>query len=223
MNSRSWSHNPTPQPLGHGHIWCLRERSNLRIRLFRPVLVHLSYTGEFGGDGENRTLIGWVQTSSPPVERRPHGCGGGNRTHLMAAYETAVRSSSSSPHQTGPRSQDRTDGLSIIGRVLNQLSFSRWSPAPESNSLHRFTGAAHRQQCLRGVKPGASGANRTLVGRLPCACSATELHRLEPKGGFEPPSELYESSVLPTKLLRHGASNRIRTGVWTMARSNPSR
>jgi hypothetical protein len=223
LNSRSWSHNPTPQPLGHRHIWCLRERSNLRIRLFRPVLVHLSYTGESGGDGENRTLIGWVQTSSPPVERRPHGCGGGNRTHLMAAYETAVRASSSSPHQTGPGSQDRTDGLSIIGRVLNQLSFSRWSPVPESNSLPRFTGAAHRQQCLRGAKPGASGANRTLVGRLPCACSATELHRLEPKGGFEPPSELYEGSVFPTKLLRLGASNRIRTGVRTMARSNPSR
>ena len=99
MNSRSWSHNPTPQPLGHGHIWCLRERSNLRVRLFRPALVHLSYAGELGGDGENRTLIGWVQASHPPVERRPHGCGGGNRTHLMAAYETAVCSSSSSPHQ----------------------------------------------------------------------------------------------------------------------------
>ena len=99
MNSRSWSHNPTPQPLGHGHIWRLGECSNLRLRLFRPALVRLSYTGKSGGDGENRTLIGWVQTSSPPVERRPHGCGGGNRTHLMAAYETAVCSSSSSPHQ----------------------------------------------------------------------------------------------------------------------------
>ena len=72
LNSRSWSHNPTPKPLGYGHIWCLRERSNLRIRLFGPALVHLSYTAESGGDGENRTLIGWVQTSSPPVERPPH-------------------------------------------------------------------------------------------------------------------------------------------------------
>lgn len=226
MNSRGWSHNPTPDPLGHGHIWCLRERSNLRIRLFRPVLVHLSYTGESGGDGENRTLIGWVQTSSPPVERRPHGCGGGNRTHLMAAYETAVRSSSSSPHQNiklvrEVRIELTASRLSV--ECSTKLSFSRWSPAPDSNWLPRFTGAAHRQQCLRGAKPGASGANRTLVGRLPCACSATELHRLEPKGGFEPPSELYEGSVFPTKLLRHGASNRIRTGVRTMARSNPSR
>lgn len=63
---------------------------------------HVSDPGEFGGDGENRTLIGWVQASHPPVERCPHGCGGGNRTHLMAAYETAVRASSSSPHQKRP-------------------------------------------------------------------------------------------------------------------------
>lgn len=55
---------------------------------------------------------------------------------------------------------------------------------------------------LAGLKLGASGANRTLIGRLPCDCSATELHRLEPKGGFEPPSERYEGSVFPTKLLR---------------------
>src|SRR6266496_5040383 len=52
--------------------------------------------------------------------------------------------------KTGPGSQDRTDGLSIIGRVLNQLSFSRWSPAPESNWLPGCTGAAHRHQCLQG-------------------------------------------------------------------------
>src|SRR5215471_1230534 len=125
--------------------------------------------------------------------------------------------------KTGPGSWDRTSGLSIIGRVLNQLSFSRMEPRARIELASRFTGAAHRQQCLRGSELGASGANRTLVGRLPCACSPIELHRLEPKGGFEPPSELYEGSVFPTKLLRHGASNRIRTGVRTMARSNPSR
>jgi hypothetical protein len=85
-------------------------------------------------------------------------------------------------------------------------ALGRWSPAPESNGLLRFTGAAHRQQCLRGRKLGASGANRTLVGRLPCDCSPIELHRLEPKGGFEPPSELYEGSVFPTKLLRRFSS-----------------
>src|SRR5215469_17289086 len=38
---------------------------------------------------------------------------------------------------------------------------------------------------------GAGGANRTLVSRLPCDGSPIELHRLEPMGGFEPPSERY--------------------------------
>ena len=179
LNSRSWSHNPTPEPLGHGHIWCLRERSNLRDRLFRPALVHLSYAGELGGDGENRTLIGWVQTSSPPLERRPHGCGGGNRTCDLPC----IRRMHSQPCSRSPEPRARIELASPLYR-------SGASPA-----------------MLTGLKTGASGANRTLVGRLPCACSPTELHRLEPKGGFEPPSERYEGSVFPTKLLRRCYQN----------------
>ena len=122
---------------------------------------------------------------------------------LMAAYETAVCTSSSSPHQIWSTEQDsnlRPSAYQADAQPTRALG--RWSPVQESNSLLRFTGAAHRQQCLRGSKLGASGANRTLIGRLPCDCSATELHRLEPKGGFEPPSERYEGSVFPTKLLR---------------------
>ena len=35
--------------------------------------------------------------------------------------------------------------------TLPQVSrFSGWSPVPESNWLHRFTGPAHRRQCLLG-------------------------------------------------------------------------
>ena len=154
MNSRSWSHNPTPQPLGHGHVWCLRERSNLRNRLFRPALVHLSYTGELGGDGENRTLIGWVQASNPPVERRPqwqkHGCGGGNRTHLVAAYETAVCTSSSSPQNLVDRARIEPATFRVSDGRTACRALGRWSPAAESNCLFRFTGAAHHQKCLRG-------------------------------------------------------------------------
>ena len=169
-NSRSWSHNPTPQPLGHGHIWCLRERSNLRDRLFRPALVHLSYAGEFGGDGENRTLIGWVQASHPPVERRPHGCGGGNRTHLMAAYETAVCSSSSSPQQNWSPSRTRTCGLPCIRR-MHSLPWSRpVEPRAriELASLLYRSGASPAM--LTGLKPWSrwseSNARRTLTVRL---------------------------------------------------------
>lgn len=126
----------------------------------------------------------------------------------MAAYETAVRASSSSPHQTGPGSQDRTDGLSIIGRVLNQLSFSRMEPRARielASPLYR-SGASPAMLAGPKIWSQRSESNARRTSRpwraLPCACSPIELHRLEPKGGFEPPSELYEGSVFPTKLLR---------------------
>ena len=35
---------------------------------------------------------------------------------------------------------------------------------------------------------GADGANRTLVGCLPCNCSPTELNRLEPEEVIETPA-----------------------------------
>jgi hypothetical protein len=35
---------------------------------------------------------------------------------------------------------------------------------------------------------GANGANRTLIGCLPCNCSPTELHRLEPERVIETPT-----------------------------------
>ncbi len=49
LNPRGRLHRPPPEPLGHGHNWWLRERSNLRNRLFRPALVRLSYAAELGG------------------------------------------------------------------------------------------------------------------------------------------------------------------------------
>ena len=134
----------------------------------------------------------------------------------MAAYETAVRTSSSSPHQNlsaskfGRPSRNRTCDLPCIRR-MHSLPCSRpVEPRAriELASLLYRSGASPAM--LTGPRArtfGASGANRTLVGRLPCECSPIELHRLEPKGGFEPPSERYEGSVFPTKLLRRFSSN----------------
>ena len=39
----------------------------------------------------------------------------------------------------------------------------------------------------RACDSGANGANRTLIGCLPCNCSPVELHRLEPEGVIETP------------------------------------
>ena len=116
------------------------------------------------------------------------GCGGGNRTHLVAAYETAVCSSSSSPHQkSGPGSWSRTSGLSIIGRVLNQLSFSRMEPRARielASLLYR------------------SGASPAML---------TGLMNLEPAERVERSSDAYHASALPlsyTGWSRRADSNR---------------
>jgi hypothetical protein len=56
---------------------------------------------------------------------------------------------------------------------------------------------------------GASAGHLTRAGRLPCGCSAIELHRLEPKRGFELRSGRYERPVLPIELLRLERARRI--------------
>ena len=150
---------------------------------------------------------------------------------LMAAYETAVCTSSSSPHQNQSASKlvDRAGIEPATFRVSDGCTacraLGRWSPAPESNGLLRFTGAAHRQQCLQG--PNLEPAER--IERSSVAYHATALplsytgwsrradsnrHLSFTRAPFFPLN--YFDNIL-------GASNRIRTGVRTMARSNPSR
>src|SRR5437868_11213101 len=71
----------------------------------------------------------------------------------------------------------------------------------------------------RAYDSGANGANRTLIGRLPCDCSPTELHRLEPEGIFEIPTSALRvrCSSTPLELLRHGASAENRTPLIGLA------
>ena len=167
-----------------------------------------------------------MQASHPPVERRPHGCGGGNRTHLMAAYETAVCSSSSSPHRN-------------------------WSGKLGSNQ--RPLDYRSSAQPTELLPDGAPRKNRTRFPALQerrIASNACGAQNLEPAERIERSSVAYHATALPLSYTgwsrradsnRHlsftrapffplnyfdnllGASNRIRTGVRTMARSNPSR
>ena len=55
----------------------------------------------------------------------------------------------------------------------------------------------------RACDSGANGANRTLIGCLPCNCSPTELHRLEAEGYSKPRPPRYECGAL-----RASAENR---------------
>ena len=124
----------------------------------------------------------------------------------------------------------------LSGGCTANRALGRWSPAPESNSLPRFTGAAHRQQCLRGSEHGASGANRTLIGRLHATAlplSYTGWSRradsnrhlsftrapffplnyfdMERVTGFEPVSGPWQGPILAARRYPPGASGENRT------------
>ena len=121
----------------------------------------------------------------------------------MAAYETAVCASSSSPHQTGRPSRTRTCDLPLIRRMHSPPVLSVGG-TPRQNRT-RFSALQERR-----IASNACGAQNLepaeRIERSSVAYHATALPLsytgLEPKGGFEPPSELYEGSVFPTKLLR---------------------
>ena len=123
---------------------------------------------------------------------------------LMAAYETAVCTSSSSPHQNWSTEQESNLRPSVYQTDAQPAVLSAGG-APRQNR----TGFSALQE--RRIASNAYGAQnlepaerieRSSVGYHATALPI-ELHRLEPKGGFEPPSERYEGSVFPTKLLRH--------------------
>ena len=150
-----------------------------------------------------------MQASNPPVERPPHGCGGGNRTHLMAAYETAVCSSSSSPHQIWSTEQEsnlrpsayQADAqptvLSVGGAPRNgwsrradsnrHLSFTRARFFPLNYfDMERVTGFEPVSGpwhgpilAVRRYSPGASGENRTPLACLEGRNSTNKSHSRE--------------------------------------------
>ena len=146
---------------------------------------------------------------------------------LMAAYETAVCTSSSSPHQN-------------------------WSTEQESN-LRPSVYQTDAQPAVLSAG-GAPRQNRTGFSALQerrIASNACGAQNLEPAERIERSSVAYHATALPLSYTgwsrradsnRHlsvtralffplnyfdieilGASNRIRTGVRTLARSNPSR
>src|SRR5207245_757117 len=89
----------------------------------------------------------------------------------------------------GPGSWGRTSGLSIIDRVLNRVElFPDGAPCQIRTGFSGLQVRRIATYAYRACDCGANGVNRTLIGCLPCNCSPTELHRLEPEGVFETPT-----------------------------------
>ena len=75
-----------------------------------------------------------------------------------------------------------------------------------------LTSPAYKAGASPAILPSRTGANvrnPTGVGRLPCDCSVTELHRLEPERRFELRFGRYECPVLPIELVRLERARRI--------------
>ena len=86
------------------------------------------------------------------------------------------------------------------------LSFSRMDPRARLELAFPNYKSGASPTMLTGLgNSGANGANRTLVGCLPCNCSSVELHRLEPEGIFE----------TPTSALRMRCSSAWATLAWS--------
>lgn len=139
------------------------------------------------------------------------------------AYEASMTPVHLPAEKFGPGSWGRTSGLSIIGRVLNQLSFSRMEPRARIELASPLYRSGASPACLRGAEP-AERIERSSVAyhatALPLSYTGwsrradSNRHLSFTRAPFFPLN--YFDNIL-------GASNRIRTGVRTMARSNPSR
>jgi hypothetical protein len=146
--------------------------------------------GELGGRGGNRTLICWLQASGPPVERLPQNwlrAGELNATRM--AYEASM-----TPVHLPAENLVREAGVEPAASRLSIECSNRAELFPDGAPCQIRTGFSGLQvrriatYAYRACDSGANGANRTLIGCLPCNCSPTELHRLEPEGVFETPT-----------------------------------
>src|SRR5438309_11319198 len=94
------------------------------------------------------------------------------------AYEASMTPVHLTASKPGSGSWGRTSGLSIIDRVLNHAElFPDGAPCQIGTGFSGLQVRRIATYAYRAWDCGANGANRTLVGCLPCNCSPTELHR----------------------------------------------
>jgi hypothetical protein len=191
LNPRGQIHSLPP--LSHSATVTLGARSTSRTCLSGfsdRRLDRNGLPGEFGGRGGNRTLICWLQASGPPIERLP-------QTWLRAGELNATRmayEASMTPVHLPAKNLVREAGVEPAASRLSIECSNHAELFPDGAPCQIRTGFSGLQirriadYAYRACDSGANGANRTLIGCLPCNCSPVELHRLEPEGVFETPT-----------------------------------
>ena len=183
-----------------------------------------SATVTSGARGSNRTTIAGFSD-----QRLDHV---GNPHENLVEMERIELSSSRCKREILPLNDVPTNLVPAVGIEPTPSALSERRPPGEPGryggqreNRTRFTALQVRRIASNACRPqifGAKAANRTRVASLPKMHSSTELPRLEPRRRIELRSERYECSALPLSYRGNGASDRIRTGVYCMARSNPS-
>ena len=115
---------------------------------------------------------------------------------LGSAYETVLWTSSTRNKPVGPSRLNRTT-VSRSSGARSPIELG-WDGALCPNRTD-FSDEQDRRIAIyayRALDSGANGANRTLIGCLPCNCSPIELHWLEPEGVIETPTLRGTGAVL---------------------------
>jgi hypothetical protein len=125
--------------------------------------------------------------------------------------------------KNGADKGNRSPNRAIIGRVLCHLSYIGMEPGA---GIEPAISHLQNERIASNVYPAKMEPLRRIERRSHPyqGCNLPLRYKgVEPKDGYDPSSERYECSIFPIRRLRHGASDRIRTGVRTLARFNISR
>ena len=175
--------------------------------------------GEIGGRGGSRTLICWLQASSPPVERLPQTwlrAGELNATRM--AYEASMTPVHLPAEIWSGKLGSNQRPLDYRSSAQTTLSFSRMEPR------------ARLELAFPEYRSGASPSMLTglvilepmeRIERSSVAYHATALPLSyigwSQRGYSKPRPPRYECGALPLELLRHGASAENRTPLIGLA------
>ena len=186
--------------------WNRRPDSNRHFFVRTEAFYPLNDARVIGVAGGNRILVDGSTDRRLTTRPRPHLLPGA-RVERASLYLNKISFSDwrldrdGLPGELGGRGGNRTlicwvqASRPPVGRLpQNRLRAGSKLDGAPCQSRTDLSGLQIRHIAIyayRARNAGANGANRTLVWRLPCASSATELHRLEPEGVLEtPPSAL---------------------------------
>jgi hypothetical protein len=225
LNPRGQIHSLPPKPLGHGHTWCQGHESNV----LRSFITSSAF--QTGALTTTASLANLVEEEG--IEPSFAGCrpavlplNDSPKTWLRAGELNATRmaygASMTPVHLPAEKLWSGKLGsnqrpLDYRSSAQTTLSFSRMEPRARFELAFPNYKSGAPPTMLTGLgNSGANGANRTLIGCLPCALPLSYIGWSQ-RGYSKPRPPRYECGALPLELLWRGASAENRTPLIGLA------